>query len=89
MNNDFITKLLEQKHPKLLEKKRSKQKEKSIELLNIRLDNKISVENFSRLLKMSVENYLNYEFGSIEYTVLDYENLINKAKRYLKYHIIR
>ena len=79
MPKDFLTDLLERKYPDLLEKENSVQKEKSIELLNLRLDNDFSVEEFSRFLGLSIKDYLDFEFGSLKYSIDEYESLISNA----------
>jgi len=85
MKNDFITELLKSKYPDLLEKEKSIQREKSIEILNIRLDNNYSVKEFADILKLDEKEYLDYEFGSMNHSVSDYEMIINQANEHIKY----
>lgn len=84
MENDFITELLKSKYPNLLEKEKSIQRKKSIEILNIRLDNNYSVEKFAKILNLDEKEYLEYEFGNMNHSVVDYDNIINQANEYIK-----
>ncbi|EPH90784.1 hypothetical protein D922_02901 [Enterococcus faecalis 06-MB-DW-09] len=83
MNNDFLTNLLTSKYPALIEKEKSVQRQKSLELLNIRLNNNINVENFSRILGISEKEYLEFEFGDLNHEVAEYDTLISKSYRYV------
>lgn len=82
MENDFVTELLESKHPDLLEKENSVQREKSIEILNMRLDNNKSVDDMVKILNLSEKEYLEYEFGDMKYSIDEYDKVIEKLNDY-------
>ncbi|MBV6372931.1 hypothetical protein IGJ74_001832 [Enterococcus sp. AZ009] len=83
MNNDFLTNLLTSKYPALIEKENSVQRQKSLELLNIRLNNNINVEKFAEILGLSEKEYLEFEFGDLNHEVSEYDALITKSHKYV------
>lgn len=86
MNTNFEN-LLREYQPDLYQKTKSEQNELSKDILKLRLLNKLSVEETAKYLNMSIEDYLNYEFGeSRERTVLQYQEvLLNMKNIFQKY----
>lgn len=76
--------IMKEKYPHLLEKENSIQKKISIELLDLRLDNKISFRDFSAKLGLSEDEYIKYEFGDNDLSVEQFKLVLKKAKEIVK-----
>lgn len=70
--------LLKEYQPDLYIKLKSEQNELSKEILRLRLENDMDVETIASLLDFKVENYLLYEFGSLDFTVDQYNLFITR-----------
>lgn len=78
------------RHPNLYKKLNSEQRNLSTKLLKIRLKNKKSVSEFSKLLNLSEKEYLEFEFGDIHIPVTEYNKLLKRVDNlsYLKPTIV-
>lgn len=81
MQLNTLDKLLKEKQPQIYNKIHSPQHELSIELLKLRTENNLSVEDFSSMLGVTEKEYLDFEFGELNKTIKEYYQLINNAKK--------
>lgn len=70
--------------PNIFQKYTSKQNELSKEILELRVLNHLSIEQVSKLLNISVGEYINYEYGELNKTIEDYYLIINQIKEIIE-----
>lgn len=79
--NSQFEDLLKEFQPELLEKVHSKQYRISKEILKERLKYNLSIDIVADLMKMSTEEYLDFEFGEIDsHSVEKYELFLERLK---------
>lgn len=81
MQLNILDKLLQKKQPQIYEKVHSPQYDLSTELLKLRTENNLSVEEFSSMIGVTEKEYLDFEFGELNKTIDEYNQLINSAKK--------
>jgi transcriptional regulator with XRE-family HTH domain len=83
MNTNFEN-ILKEYQPDLYEQQFSKQNELSTDILELRLINDLSVEEISRYLNLSVNEYLDFEFGEMNKNIDQYYDIIANMKNIIR-----
>ncbi|MUN81913.1 hypothetical protein EZ054_03130 [Enterococcus faecalis] len=70
--------LLKKHQPKIYDELYTNTRQLSIKIIKKRMEKELDVYDFSRVLNLTPEEYLCYEYGKAELKISDYNELMNK-----------
>lgn len=80
MSSNFLKGLLQEHNPELLEKLQTEQYELSSQIVKLRVQSTLSLEELATKVGLTPEDYLDYEYGESKYSVEEYKCLVNKLE---------
>lgn len=81
MNSNLLKDLLQEHNPELFETMQTEQYELSNQIVKLRVQSSLTLEDLAAKLGLTPEEYLDYEYGETKYSVEEYKHLINKIEQ--------
>ncbi|MBP1040353.1 hypothetical protein I6N95_04930 [Vagococcus sp. BWB3-3] len=88
MNPEKFNDLLKKYQPDLFNKVSAEQSGLSEKILSLRIDSGFDILKMAKLLDLSQEDYLKYEFGDLDFSIEEYKKVIAKMKIFTSKNIL-
>lgn len=81
MNSNYLNELLKEHNPELLKSIQTEQYDLSNQIVKLRVQSNLELEELALKVGLKPEDYLDYEHGEDRYSVVDYKSLISKIQQ--------
>lgn len=81
MNSKLLEELIQEHKPELVETMKTEQYKLSNQIVKLRVQSNLSLEDLAIKLGITPGEYLDYEYGETKYSVEEYKHLINKIEQ--------
>lgn len=81
MNSKLLEELIQKYKPGLVETMQTEQYRLSNQIVKLRVQSSLTLEDLVTKLGITPEEYLDYEYGETKYSVEEYKHLINKIEQ--------
>lgn len=81
MNSKLLEELIQEHNPELVETMQTEQYSLSNQIVKLRVQSNLSLEDLATKLGITPEEYLDYEYGETKYSVEEYKHLITKIEQ--------
>ena len=80
-NTKLLEELIQEHKPELVETMQTEQYRLSNQIVKLRVQSSLTLEDLVTKLGITPEDYLDYEYGETKYSVEEYKHLINKIEQ--------
>ena len=81
MNSKLLEELIQEHKPELVETMQTEQYRLSNQIVQLRVQSNLRLEDLATKLGITPEDYTDYEYGETKYSVEEYKHLINKIEQ--------
>ena len=81
MNSKLLEELIQEHKPELVETMQTEQYRLSNQIVQLRVQSNLRLEDLATKLGITPEDYIDYEYGETKYSVEEYKHLINKIEQ--------
>ncbi|MBG9978567.1 hypothetical protein [Ruoffia tabacinasalis] len=81
MSSNYLNELLKEHNPELLKSMQTEQYDLSNQIVKLRVQSNLELEELALKVGLKPEDYLDYEYGEDRFSVADYKSLISKIQQ--------
>ena len=81
MSSKLLEELIQEHKPELVETMQTEQYRLSNQIVQLRVQSNLRLEDLATKLGITPEDYIDYEYGETKYSVEEYKHLINKIEQ--------
>lgn len=78
MSSNYLNELLKEHNPELLKSMQTEQYDLSNQIVKLRVQSNLELEELALKVGLKPKDYLDYEYGEDRFSVVDYKSLISK-----------
>lgn len=78
MSSNYLNELLKEHNPESLKSMRTEQYDLSNQIVKLRVQSNLELEELALRVGLKPKDYLDYEYGEDRFSVVDYKSLISK-----------